>query len=212
MRVLRYDGSPATLHRLMAENPAFFVDVISSVYHPKHRDDDTGPTDETKRIAENAFQLLTTWRTMPGISPDHTVDVGMLRNWIDRTRKVLSEVDRLEIGETHIGHVLAACPTDSDGRFPCQEVRDLLEDLQSEDVEQGFCIELRNQRGVTSRSLGDGGEQERTLAAKYRDQAKQYSDMWPRTAAVFRRLAESYEREARGHDEDAERYQSGLDA
>lgn len=212
MHVLRFDGSPVTLHGFMAGSPQFFVDVVSSAYRPKHHDEeDVTSTDSTQRIAENAFQLLMTWRTIPGIIQDNLVDTVKLNGWIDEALNLLSEADRLEVGKTYIGHVLAWSPTDPDGSYPCEVVRDLLERLQSDKIEQGFCIEIRNRRGVTSRGLGDGGDQERTLAEKYKGQAEQYSNRWPRTAAIMRSLAESYEHEARSHDEDAERFQSGLD-
>ena len=66
-------------------------------------------------------------------------------------------------------------------------------------------------RGVTMRSPGDGGTQEWELAAKYKQQANQFADEWPRTAAVLRRLASYFEQEARREDERAERFRRGLE-
>ncbi len=61
------------------------------------------------------------------------------------------------------------------------------------------------------RGMLDGGDQEFELATKYRKQADQFADRWPRTAAVLRGLAEDYEREARRYEEEAERRRKGFE-
>jgi hypothetical protein len=60
---------------------------------------------------------------------------------------------------TAIGQVLAWSPVDAEGYWPTEPVRDLLEQLQSEDFETGLRISLGNKRGVTSRGLFEGGTQ-----------------------------------------------------
>jgi hypothetical protein len=138
------------------------------------------------------------------------LDDNALRAWIDGAQPLLEEADRLEIGLVHIGKVLGYCPADPDGSRPGEVVRDLLEDLQSEQIEEGLYVELLNQRGVTSRFPGEGGVQERRLSEGYAQQAARVADRWPRSAAVLRDLAKSYENEARRHEAEAERYRSGF--
>ena len=89
--------------------------------------------------------------------------------------------------------------------WPHEAVRDLIEELASQHIETGMEVEVRNSRGVTSRGMYDGGDQERSLADKYSQWAEATQARWPRTSAMLRRLAESYERDARRHDIDAER-------
>ena len=90
-------------------------------------------------------------------------------------------------------------------------MRDLLEEAQSEQIEQGFQIEMANGRGATWRDPEDGGEQERALAKKYAVVARGFAGKWPRTAAVFRRLVSGYEQDARRNVASAERRRKGLD-
>ncbi len=61
-----------------------------------------------------------------------------------------------------------------------------------------------NNRGVTSRSLTEGGAQEREIATRYREDARRFRDDWPRTSGLLNRIAEQYERDARGEDIDAD--------
>ena len=74
-----------------------------------------------------------------------------------------------------------------------------------------FFIAILNNRGVAGRSLEAGGVQERSLAEKYRRDAEQCADEWPRTASLLRSLADYYERDARGEDNSAERFRRGIE-
>jgi hypothetical protein len=60
--------------------------------------------------------------------------------------------------------------------------------------------------GVITRSLVDGGTQERQLAAQYRAWADRVSDRWPRTGALLRRMAASHEEWAHREDDESEHF------
>jgi hypothetical protein len=195
----------------MADDPSFFVQVVETVYRPASDGQPADDSPQREQQGRNGYRLLRSWRKVPGTRPDGTVSAADLRNWTTEARRMLHEADRSEVGELHIGRVMAASPSDPDGRWPCIEVRDLLEELQNEHVENGLFTEVLNSRGMTTRSPGEGGPQERDLAAKYKREADQFADRWPRTAAILRRLANYYEQEARREDERAERFRSGLE-
>ena len=133
-----------------------------------------------------------------------------LRAWLDRAIELLAERGRTEVGLQQIGQVLGHTPPDPDGTWPGVVVRDLLEDVQLEHIETGLYLQIVNGRGITSRGLEDGGDQELQLAANYRAKAEALADVAPRMAAVFRRIAFSYESEARRNEGDAERFRRGL--
>jgi hypothetical protein len=216
---LGFESAPPTLSRHLAASPDFFVDVICRVYRPGDEDDDEDDDDgeepeelsaQELAIARNAHHLLMEWRTLPG-SDAETVDAAALTTWVERARELLRERERLRVGDLQIGQVLAACPPDPDGSWPCLAVRDLLERLQSPEVERGFENEIFASLGVTTRGVLDGGDLERDHAQRYREQAERFYDRWPRTAAVLNDAADSFERTARRHDDEAERRRTGLD-
>ena len=105
------------------------------------------------------------------------------------------ECGRLEPCDSHIGQVLAYAPEDPDGTWPCEPVRNVLEDIKSETLERGLVIGVYNKRGVHLRIKG--GIQEMMLAKKFRDYATIVQSKWPRTGAVLRSLADGYERDAK---------------
>ena len=119
-------------------------------------------------------------------------------------RKLAGEAKRLGVCDSRIGQVFAHSDEDkSDEAKPVIAIREMIEECESEKIENGFSIGLFNLRGTHWRGIHDGGEQERELAACY----QRYADecrRWPRTSAVLRGMAESYLQDAAREDERAE--------
>ena len=156
--------------------------------------------------------MLRSWpeaHFVPEIDKHGGVDCERLDGWVRDVRERLAEIDRSDIGDQMIGAALAASPADPDGTWPGLAVRDLIERLDSDSIDTGVFVAVRNRRGVTSRSLTAGGGQERALAQHYHEQRLRFRQ-WPRTAAIFAGLAQSYEREADQEDEEAEAHRRGL--
>jgi hypothetical protein len=223
--VLGYDPDAPTLHRFMAEDPKFFTEIVSTVYRPRSDDDDNDEqvddadvddgaeqVDEQREArAANGYRLLSSWNSVPGVEADGTFNEEAFNAWIDAAITEVRQAKRYEVGLTHIGRMLVAVPPDPGGDWPPTAVRRLLERLQNDDVEDGYFAEVLGRRGVTTRGLEDGGEQERTLVERYRADADRSANQWPRTAAILRKIVKSYESEARRNDESAERFRRGLD-
>lgn len=203
-------GVPApTLERQLARNPAFFVQILSMCFKRKDGTTEEQPTPE---VARNAFHLLNDWQVVPGsIERGGEVDDANLREWLDQTVALLRDADRLDIGSLYIGHVFAHAKGDPDGTWPTKPVRDAIERLSSDEIDQGFGSQIYNNRGVTSRSLTAGGQQERDLAERFEQWESMIRDQWPRTAAVLRSVAQGYRAQGQAEDEEAERFKKGLD-
>jgi hypothetical protein len=211
--MLGFGARPDTLHQLMATEPAFFVEIVSTVFRPSAGNGDIGePSPDEVLRARNGFQVLQSWRRVPALTERGSIDPVALRSWIAETRARLQAADRLKIGEESFGAVLAWAPSDADGSWPCEVVRDLLEEMQSAHVDQGIVIATLAKRGVTSRGLEEGGRQEQELGSTHQAGAELFRDRWPRTAAILRQLAESYELDARREEARAERFRTGFDA
>ena len=59
---------------------------------------------------------------------------------------------------------------------------------------------VHNARGVVTRSLDEGGAQERELSAKYRSWAERLVFDYPYVASILERIADGYERDAERED------------
>ena len=214
---LGFEPTAASLHRRMATDPQFFVELVCSLYRPRNRtaDDDESsmepPDAQTRQRVDRAHLLLKSWQHLPGLRDDGSMDPRALRGWISEARRLLREADRSEVGEQHIGQVLWSAPEGSDGIKPGTAIRDLLEEICCNQIETGLRLAIVNSRGATWRALDAGGDQERQLAADYHRQADKLKYQWPRTASILTGVARSYEYNARWEDEDAERFRTGVE-
>lgn len=192
---------PLTLHRLMVQRPDMFMDAVRAVFKAA-----SGEPEELseggKRLAMAAYELLEGLRILPG-QTDADVDVDVLSKWCSDVRALAKEMDRQAITDSRIGHLLAhAPPSLVDQAWPHEAVRTVVERLSSDEVERGLAIERYNMRGVYSKAIGEGGQQERALAKQARDWADAMPG-FPRTAAMLLRISDSWTREAERADIDA---------
>lgn len=194
---------PKALMRSLNENPTFFCELVEIVFR--------GETDEPRELSQEeqrrnlqAYNLLRLWRTLPGSDEQGDIDEEKLSAWVERAKSLVNDCGRGVIGEQQIGQLLSHSPKGIDGLWPHEAVRRVIEEVASEQVDRGFEVGAFNNRGVTSRSLTEGGIQEREIAARYRDHALKFRDDWPRTSQMLDRMAHEYERYARGEDIDAD--------
>ena len=106
-----------------------------------------------------------------------------------------------------MGKVLSASPEDRDGTWPCEPVRNVIEDLASDELEDGFSLGVYNNRGVVKRDPADGGVQERALAERYEGFAAAVRTRWWRTASLLRKIAGHYRGHARREDHRSELFE-----
>lgn len=209
--LLHFEGGATSLQRLLAEDPRWFVEVLELAFKPATPRGDDEPRQVDSALATNAWRLLHEWRVVPGTDANGAVDAAGLQTWLDSARQLLTESDRLEIGELQIGEVFAHAPTDPDGTFPTRAVRDVLEVAPSDRMERGFMVGVHNKRGVTSRGMTEGGQQEFNLAADFEAKAELIEATHPRTAGALRQIADSYRAEGQRNDEEARRFLEGLE-
>ncbi|MGR6431253.1 hypothetical protein ACU5AY_10090 [Rhizobium sp. PAMB 3174] len=196
------------IHKLMAQDPAFYMSLIKSVFGPATKreeatEGDTIENSEQQRAKwRNDYRVLSDFHTIPGQEGD-AIDYEKLMAWVQEVRKLGAEEDRVAITDLYIGHMLAHAPEDKDKAWPHIAVRKLLDSLTIEDIERGIMTERYNMRGVYSKSLYEGGKQEREIARQYKEWSKATST-FPTTSMMLNRIAESYEHDAVREDERAE--------
>jgi len=198
---------PATLIRLLSENPERFAELIALIFRSSDEQEaDTKSTEEQQSKAGHGYRLLMNWKRdwkrVPGTRLDGSVEEERLLGWLESARSLCRKSGHLEVADWQIGEMLATWPKpeDEDTMWPCEAICDAIEETDSDDLDRGFQIGVLNSRGVTMRSPLDGGDLERKEAAKYRRWAELCDSDWPRTAASLRSVAESYEFDAQRED------------
>ena len=123
---------------------------------------------------------------------------------MSQARELTHTNGRANVADHHIGQVLAHYPEGADGAWPHETLRELIEELGSEEIEKGIIIGIYNSRGVVSRSIGEGGAQEREISERYLEYSRKLCDNWPRTARLMKKVANRYELDARREDKRSE--------
>jgi hypothetical protein len=208
--LLRFQEQPVTLHRLLRSDPKFFADLVAHAFRSELEEGDASTPsdvseDEKRNRAGLAWEVLRSWDRPPGSQPDGTIDPAELNSWVREARSLCSARHRGAVGDDRIGNVLAYAPPDEDGIWPQRSIRELLEDIDSRNLESGMCSGKLNQRGVTTRDPLEGGRQEREIAKTYRNWAKAVAAKWQNTARLLNSLAQTYEGFAGMHDVSAEK-------
>jgi addiction module HigA family antidote len=191
----------------LEDHPEFFVEAVAWAY--KRSDGRTDPQalrlddqEHIKNRAERGAALLDTIERIPGRNKLGVIEANRLLVWVKTVRQSCAELGRQETGDISLGKLLSNASVGEDGVWPCEAVRDVLEQVQSRDISRGISTGLYNARGVHWR--GEGGDQERELAEKYRKWAGALEFSHPFVAAtILKRMANTYDGEAKGHDTEA---------
>ncbi|XXX82214.1 ATP-binding protein [Sorangium sp. So ce134] len=191
----------------LAESPDSFVGLIAMLYRREGEEQPAEKDEGRLRDAETAYTLLEAWKGYPGEGLPEAERDAKLETWAAEVLRKTREDGRGPVGSIEVAKVLARAPRSSDGLWPCVAARRLLETGLYPELDDDLALAKRNRRGLTGRALGEGGVQERDMAERYRNAARELEASYPRTAAMLDSLARRYDSEADREDARARRFQ-----
>jgi hypothetical protein len=194
------------LERYIETHPELYVQAVVYTYRRKDNATDppafTVPNDQRAHFADQGYKLLSGIETVPGGDASGVLKPEILTGWIKAVRDACGELGRLDVADNCIGELLAHAPIGVDGVWPCEPVRDVLEELHSDAIVRGTHTGLFNARGVHWR--GEGGSQEQELADKYRTWADALLYTHPYVSSgLLMGMVRTYELDANREDTDA---------
>lgn len=198
---------PKFISQDINDNPESFVELICNIYKPEGEDKAETEVNESSVLnAQFAFNVLKNWHTYPGfnIKEEKTRD-DYLRAWCDKAITYAEINNRKSISEDKIGEILSRVPPPNDKIWPCLIAREFIE-KGYERIKTGLSIGKYNSRGATTRSLQEGGRQEKELADAYFNNSKLLEVNWPETSKFLKEIGKEYLHEAEWFDKDAEKY------
>jgi hypothetical protein len=199
------DASPETLHRWLAADPEFFVELLRCAYRSKNDPvSEEPPSELAAQRAKHAFDLLHSWERLPGTDGNGVVNAEALREWADAARRLAEASGHLGVCDITLGELFAKSGLGADGAWPCEAVRRVLEAGVSDRMKKGFKTGIFNSVGVVTKAPHEGGRQERERADRYDAWAKTIEITSPLTAALLRRAAERFREDGKREDEEAE--------
>lgn len=199
-------GCIPNLEKQIENNPMLFVQAVAFAY--KRRDGKEDPEElravDDEHLSQRAnasYKLLDALRAIPGHDRYGELASENIVDWVGRVREGCKELGRVEVGDQSIGSLFSHAPTGDDEIWPCPSVRDALEIVMTEHISRGIHTGLYNSRGAHWR--GEGGDQEREIAAKYKKWADAVEYSHPKVHKVLMGMVDTYIREAESFDEDA---------
>ena len=196
------------LHRRIARDPEFFVDLLRWCYKRHDRAEEAGhddiPASGRTLRGDLAYRLLEGWYTVPGCDANELVDQDEFNSWANTALLLAEEAGRKEVAEVHFGALLArlAKQRSWDDWLPVC-ILDYLERPENQGLRDKLSCGVRNARGPTTRGVYDSGAKERQLAERYHDLAARTRNSHPRIAETLVGVAKGYERDGRRQDERA---------
>lgn len=200
-------GMP-NLERQLASSPGLFFRLLTQAFRRRDRGQDPAEwrIEDPERAAvvgSRALRLLYRVKQLPGMGDDGKVDLDALFNWVDDVRRLCAEHCRVAIGDQMIGQLLSRIdPVSEDVAWPRTEVCAALERTSTEDIGIGFRTGVYNARGV--HTVGEDGEAERGLAARFRRLASRHTFEHPFVASLLEGIARQYDWEAKRRDVEGE--------
>ena len=193
----------------MANSPDFFIEVLKWIYIPTDKalleKEREGIADEViQNRAKQAYHLLNSWKKIPGMKEDNSIDQTELKNWVTKTRILAETVSRLEVADAEIGKVLAQYP-ENIPLWPQEKIFQIIEEINTESIKRNYSSALFNKRSFSSRAAFEGGNIEREKAAYFEKLENDYKNRFPNVAEIFKNLKQGYLFDAQRMDEDAER-------
>lgn len=199
--------SPKLLHNELANNPDFFIDVFKWIYKPENEEEIEKtelPDEQLQNRSRQAYELLHSWKQIPGVDEKFNINEEFLWYWINKVREFAINYGKLNVADAYIAQVLAQYP-ETEKSWPLDEICNVLETINTDSIRRNFSAAIFNKRGATSRGIFDGGEQERVLARHFSKLAKLQKNKFPSVASIFDNLSKDYEEYAKREDESAER-------
>lgn len=196
---------PIVLHRTLAAEPHLFVRLMEIA----HRGETMLGMDRSASFRV-AMSALDGWRGCPGMMVDGKLDAAAMRQWVEAARQGLAAAELSDKGDHQIGRLLANSPEDENGMWPLPAVCELIDEVGSDNLDEGFIAGMC--RGLMSsvRGVYDGGLQEHESAQRYRALSKQIRSTSRHTARLLGKAAERYEEQAAREDEQAVARQDEL--
>ncbi|MBB4807011.1 hypothetical protein HNP38_002307 [Chryseobacterium defluvii] len=201
--------NPKNLEEELANNPEFFIEVLKLIYTPKDKEllqkEREEISDELiQNRAKHAYHLLHSWKKLPGMKEDNSIDEAELKRWVTNARNLAESVSRLEVADAEIGKILAQYPENSP-LWPEEKIFRLIEEINTESLKNNYSSALFNKRSFSSRTAFEGGNIEREKAAYFEKLENDFKNKYPNVAEIFKHMKEGYLSDAKRMDERAER-------
>lgn len=199
------DVNELRLSKELSKSPELLIQLVELVYLPDDKDVEKleGAALENKKLlSECAFHILHFGHNVVSFKNDEGVfDGNHMKHYIEQLYKLGKERKRTNVIDYIVGDILGDIPRDEN--YPPTALCELLEDLNSDKVDDSIRTKIYNSRGVSVRACFEGGAQERSIVSRFEAYKEKTKLLYPRITKIFDCLIKDYKRDAGEMDVDA---------
>lgn len=177
------------LQKEMKNDPKIYADLVGIVYKAE---DDESEDKEKCELANAVYSAFDKARFCPA-EKDGKVSYEVLKKWVEELKGLLIKQKQENLFGHLIGRLLAYSPIGADGYHPCEAVREIIEEYDSDSLRSSYIVAEENKRGGHT---VDAGKSELILHQRYLNNAEGLQAEYPKTAEIYFTLSEDYKREA----------------
>ncbi len=190
------DGSPVTLENRLASDPSFFCELIQLIYRSEGEESNENPSPQQRNIATNAYNLLSTWKIVPGTQASGEFEPDAFTKWLSSTEKIVKDSGHYYVAMIQLGNVLVNAPEAPDGLWIHPVIAKTMNSKKRSSLREGYSTGIYNSRGF--HAIDPEAKPERTLAEKYQQQADQVENAgYQRLATTLRSVVDRYNQKAK---------------
>lgn len=196
-----FEQAPPNLSRQLVEDPASFVQLVTSAYYPDNGSQERHALSEAQQeTARRAGEVLRGWMSVPGQALTGTFDETQWHDWVSRVRALAAQNGYNRALEYQLAKLIARALRSSDGSSLQPAVCDTIEQFASDHLDHLIGVAVRNGRGIVTKGAYEGGQQELALAQTFTRYAEPVHIQFPRVARILNQLGQVYQREAQEED------------
>lgn len=179
---------------LLTTRPNYYAELISIMY-PCDDNAKANVDEEKHKLARGLYRFFNELEFCPCIDENNNIEYGQLRRWVDEFKLLLEQQGQGSKFNSRLGKLLAYSPVGKDGYMPHEAVRQIIDEINNDDLNYRYRMAIHNKRGVFT---PDAGRSEKNMADRYKENANAIRAMYPITAEIYDHLCEDYSYEAVG--------------
>lgn len=201
----RLDTNELRLSKELSRSPELMMQLVELVYLPDDKDvekKEKVTNENQKLLYECARHILHFGHNVVSFKNDKGVfDGNHMKHYIEQLYKLGKERKRTNVIDYIVGDILGDIPRDEN--YPPTALCELLEDLNSDKVDDSIRTKIYNSRGVSVRACFEGGAQERSIVSRFEAYKEKTKLLYPRITKIFDCLIKDYKRDAGEMDNEA---------
>ena len=189
------------LNHCLAIDPKYYAEMIAIIYLKEGEESTSSTlTEERELYISNMHSLFMDVEFCPGEISGH-VEYTKIHEWVCDFKVMLENQNQGSLFTHLLGKVLANSSVGEDGYYPCEAVRDIIEEFGDNELISTYAMSIFNKRGVYSPTAGIA---EMGMAEEYKEVADVMRFKYPKTAEIYKALHIQYKHEANAERERAE--------